>query len=112
LALNFIDYLKKGEFLVPMCTKCGKRAWPPSPSCPKCFGKVVLKKVDKTGILVEFATSHVRGHEGVFGIIEMDGFRLVGSFDGDKKLCNGMKVRLDKCGVNAEGAPFYHFVPK
>jgi hypothetical protein len=42
----------------------------------------------------------------------MNGFRLVGSFDGDKKLCNGMKVRMDKCGVNAEGAPFYHFVPK
>ncbi|AIF83877.1 putative nucleic-acid-binding protein containing a Zn-ribbon [Candidatus Nitrososphaera evergladensis SR1] len=105
----FIEYLKKGEFVVPVCTSCGQKAWPPSPTCPKCFGRTALKKVGKTGTLAEFATSHVRGHEGVFGIVEMDGFRLVGSLDGDKKLRKGVKVKMDRCGVNAEGAPFYHF---
>ncbi|AIC14690.1 hypothetical protein NVIE_004950 [Nitrososphaera viennensis EN76] len=97
--------------MVPVCTLCGKKAWPPSPACPKCFGRTVLKKVEKTGTLVEFSNSYVRGHEGVFGIIEMDGFRLVGSLDDDGKLRKGMKVKMDSCGVNVEGAPFYHFTP-
>ncbi|MEO9364338.1 MAG: zinc ribbon domain-containing protein [Nitrososphaera sp.] len=110
MAPSFVERLKKGEFLVPVCTTCGKRAWPPSPSCPECFGKTALKKVGKIGMLVEFATSYVRGHEGVFGIIEMDGFRLVGSLD-NGNLRKGLKVEMDRCGVDAEGTPFYHFIP-
>ncbi len=79
-------------------------------ACQSCFAKTALKKVAKTGALVEFTHSHVRGHEGAFGIVQMDGFVLVGSFD-DTALQKGMKVRMDKCGVN-DGTPFYHFVPE
>jgi uncharacterized OB-fold protein len=78
--------------------------------CSKCFGRTAPKKVGKTGTLVEFASSYVRNHEGVFGIIDMDGFRLVGSLDGGR-LRKGMKVEMDRFGVNAEGLPFYHFSP-
>lgn len=101
--------MKKGEFAVPVCTKCRKKAWPPSSTCPSCFSKTVLKKVGKTGVLTEFAHSHVRNREGTFGIVKMEGFTLVGSFD-DGELRKGMKVEMDRCGIS-EGTPFYHFVP-
>lgn len=73
----------------------------------------MLKKVAKTGTLAEFATSYVRGHEGTFGVIEMDGFRLIGSLDSSigNGLHRGLKVRMDRCGINEEGSPFYHFSP-
>lgn len=102
--------MKKGEFMVPTCTKCSKKAWPPSDACPSCFAKTVPRKTARKGTLVEFSRSHVRGYEGIFGIVKMDGFTLVGSFD-DADLKKGIKVRMDRCGIN-NGTPFYHFVPE
>lgn len=102
--------MKKGEFFVPVCTKCGKKAWPPAPACASCFSKTALKKMDRAGVLVEFARSHVRGHEGVFGMVQMGGFMLIGSFD-NAKLRKGMKVMMDRCGVS-DATPFYHFTPE
>ena len=61
-------------------------------------------------MLVEFATSHVRGHEGVFGIVQMDGFRLVGSFE-SADLVEGISVRMIECGMK-DGAPYYLFAPE
>lgn len=72
-----------------------------------CYSKTALKKVSGRGVLVEFAASYVRGHEGIFGIIEMDGFRLVGSFD-SVELAEGMKVGMIGCGVR-DGTPYYLF---
>lgn len=94
---------------MPVCTRCGKKAWPPSPTCSACYSKTVLKQVDKKGVLIEFAASHVRGHEGTFGIVQMDGFRLVGSF-GSAKLEEGMRVRMVDCGIR-NGTPYYCFAP-
>lgn len=96
--------------MVPVCTSCGKKAWPPSARCPSCLSKTRFAKVATAGTLVEFAASHVRGREGTFGIVEMDGFRLVGSI-GDAKLREGMKVKMSKCGVGPDGTPYYHFEP-
>ena len=59
------------------------------------------------GVLEELATSHVSGHEGAFGIVKMDGFRVVGSLDG--QLHKGEKVRMTECGVGSDGSPFYRF---
>jgi uncharacterized OB-fold protein len=71
--------------------------------------------VNPHGVLVEFSRSHVRNHEGAFGIVEMaDGFRLVGSFLGDydeAKLEEGMQVKMVRCGTRPDGAPFYEFAP-
>lgn len=97
-------------FKVPVCIRCRKKVWPPSSICPSCYSKTELKKIDRKGVLVEFATSHVRGHEGMFGIVEMDGFRLVGSF-GKTKLVQGMQVRMVDCGVR-DGTPYYLFAPE
>ncbi len=75
-----------------------------------CYSKTALKKVDTKGVLIEFATSHVRGHEGTFGIVKMDGFRLVGSFN-NTELSVGIRVRMVKCGVR-DGTPYYFFAPE
>lgn len=90
-----------------MCKKCGKKAWPPSPTCPECYSKTALKKVSSRGVLVEFAASHVRGREGIFGIVQMDGFRLVGSFE-NAELAQGISVRMVECGIK-DDTPYYLF---
>ena len=106
---EFLDSLKKGEFKIPVCASCKNAAWPPSSHCPRCLMPAPLKRVETTGTLVELANSRMPGKEGAFGIVIMScGIKLVGSFD--KELREGMKVRMDRCGV-ANGAAFYHFVP-
>lgn len=96
--------------MVPVCTSCRKKAWPPSARCPSCLSTTRFAKVGTAGTLVEFAASHFKDRKGAFGIVEMDGFRLVGSL-GDAKLAEGMKVRMTKCGVEPDGTPYYHFQP-
>lgn len=93
-----------------MCKSCGKKAWPPSSTCPACYSKTALKRVSTRGVLVEFATSHVRGHEGVFGIVQMDGFRLIGSFE-SADLKEGIPVCMVDCGMQ-DGTPYYLFAPE
>ncbi|HEX7031927.1 MAG TPA: hypothetical protein VF172_02905 [Nitrososphaera sp.] len=69
-----------------------------------------MKKINTTGILLEFSRSHVKGKEGVFGLVEMSGIRLIGSF-GDHELEEGMKVRMTSCGLKSDGTAFYFFAP-
>ena len=75
--------------------------------CPFCFAETSLELAGRNGKLEELATSHVSGHEGTFGIVRMDGFRLVGSLDGE--LHKGAKVKMTQCGVRPDGFPFYRF---
>jgi uncharacterized OB-fold protein len=107
---EFFEHLRKGEFMLPVCTSCGSKAWPPSSYCPECRSKTSLKKIGRRGTLLEFSLSHVTGKEGVFGLVEISGIRLVGSF-GDHKMKEGMKVRMTKCGLKSDGTAFYFFVP-
>lgn len=60
-------------------------------------------------MLEELADSHVSGREGTFGIIRMDGFRLIGSLD--RTLHRGTRVRMTACGIGPDGSPFYRFAP-
>jgi hypothetical protein len=69
-----------------------------------------LKKIETTGTLIEFTNSHVKGREGVFGLVEMSGIKLVGSF-ADQRLNVGMKIRMTGCGVRPDGTVFYSFAP-
>ena len=107
---EFIDHLKKGEFRIPVCTSCGNKAWPPSRRCQHCLHKTSLRKMKTTGTLIEFSSSHVKGKEGAFGLIEMAGIRLVASL-GDQQLKEGMKVRMSRCGIMPDGTAFYLFAP-
>jgi len=106
---EFLESLKKGEFRIPVCTLCKSKAWPPSGHCPHCLHETLLQKVETTGTLLEFTSSHIKGKEGIFGIIEMSGIKIVGSFD-SLQLKEGMKVKMSGCGVRPDGTAFYHFV--
>src|SRR5688572_30554911 len=75
LMQGFIEHLKKGEFRMPVCNSCGSKAWPPSSRCPHCLSKTSLKKIETTGTLIEFTSSHVKGKEGVFGLVDMSGIK-------------------------------------
>lgn len=108
---EFIEHLKKGEFRMPVCVSCGSKVWPPSHHCPHCLSKTSLKKIKTTGSLIEFTSSRVKGKEGVFGLVEMAGIKLVGSFS-DQQLKEGMKVRMIGCGVKPDGTIFYSFAPE
>ena len=66
--------------------------------------------METNGTLLEFTSSHVKGKEGVFGVVEMSGIKLIGSFGSDQ-LKEGMKVRMTKCGVRPDGTAFYSFAP-
>jgi uncharacterized OB-fold protein len=105
---EFLESLKKGEFKVPVCTLCNSKAWPPSHYCPRCLHETSLQKIDTTGTLLEFTSSYIKGREGIFGIIEMSGIKIVGSFD-SVQLKEGMKVKMSVCGVGPDGTAFYHF---
>ena len=107
---KFIEHLKKGEFRMPTCTLCGASVWPPSHRCSHCLSKTSMKKIDMTGILLEFTSSHIKGKEGVFGVVQMSGIKLVGSFS-TTHLKEGMKVKMKKCGIGTDGTAFYFFMP-
>jgi uncharacterized OB-fold protein len=110
LVQEFIEHLKKGEFRMAVCRSCGIKAWPPYRRCPHCQSKTSLKKIETTGTLIEFTNSHIKGKEGVFGLVEMSGIKLIGSFS-EQQLKEGMKVRMTECGVMPDGTAFYSFAP-
>jgi len=68
-------------------------------------------KIETNGILLEFTNSYVKGKEGIFGLVEISGIKLVGSF-GPHRLREGMKVRMKECGIMPDGTTFYSFVPE
>ncbi|HXG08065.1 MAG TPA: hypothetical protein VNI77_12155 [Nitrososphaera sp.] len=69
-----------------------------------------MKRINTTGTLLEFSRSYVVGKEGVFGLVEMSGIKLIGSFK-DHKLKEGMKVKMTGCGLKSDGTAFYLFAP-
>lgn len=54
--------------------------------------------------------SYLRGAEGCYGLVEMSGIKLIGSFD-ILELKDGLKVRMVRCGVRPDGTPYYFFEP-
>lgn len=107
---EFLDSLKTGEFRVPICKSCRKKAWPPAKLCPVCLSSTSLEKIERIGVVIEFAKSQVKNREGSFGVIDIDGIRLVGALKADK-ISSGMKMRMVACGVSEDCSPFYDFEP-
>jgi uncharacterized OB-fold protein len=104
---KFHDFLRKGEFRVAVCTRCSKKIWPPAEFCCFCFSKTSFKKIEGIGTLIEFTTSHIHGKEELFGIVDIEGIKLIGSLSSNLSI--GMKVRMVECGIRENGSPFYHF---
>lgn len=67
-----------------------------------------MEKIDVTGRLLEFSYSRLTDKEAIFGIVEMSGLRIIGSFD-DAKLKEGMTVKMTECGIKQDGSIFYRF---
>jgi len=72
------------------------------------LGKTSLQRIETTGTLLEFTSSHIRDKEGIFGLVEMSGIRIVGSFD-SSRLEEGIKVKMSGCGVRSDGTTYYNF---
>ncbi|HEV8386651.1 MAG TPA: hypothetical protein VGQ03_03420 [Nitrososphaera sp.] len=67
-----------------------------------------MERIDPIGTLIEFATSNVRNREGVFGLIDIDGIKIVGGLRTEKPSA-GMKMKMSGCGLREDGSPFYDF---
>jgi hypothetical protein len=52
----------------------------------------------------------VKGREGCYGIVEMSGIKLMGSFH-TLEMKEGSKVKMMGCGVMSDGIPYYFFEP-
>lgn len=102
--------LNEGNFLVPVCSSCRNKVWPPSRLCPLCYSETSLEEVETVGTLLEFSKSHIERKEGMFGIVDLGGIKIVGGLKSDR-LKEGMKLRMSACGVREDGSPFYDFEP-
>ena len=102
--------MRRGEFRISICEACDKKIWPPSENCSFCFSKTILKENHEEGKLIEFTRSYMKYSEGVFGVVDICGIRVVGSLSGDP-LWHGMKVKMTKCGISTNGTVFYQFQP-
>jgi uncharacterized protein len=107
---EFIEHLKKGQFRLPVCTSCKVKVWPPSRYCPRCLSKTSIQVTDMCGTLIHFTTSYLKGREGCYGIVEMSGIKLIGSFE-SLEMKEGTKVKMVRCGVMPDGTPYYFFEP-
>jgi hypothetical protein len=59
------------------------------------------------GTLIHFTMSYLKGREGCYGMVEMSGIKLIGSFE-SLEMKEGKMVR---CGVMSDGTPYYFFEP-
>ena len=111
-ASDFYDHLKSGRFMVSICRSCGRASFPVSMLCRHCGSRTRVGKPRTTrGVLLECTRSHVGGIDSQLGYVEMAGIRVVGTFDSDAALKEGMKVKMDSCGLGSDGRPFYLFSP-
>ncbi len=60
--------------------------------------------------MVLFTRSYLKDREGYYGIVEMSGIKLIGSFD-TVEMKEGIKVKMVRCGLAPDGTPYYYFEP-
>lgn len=106
---KFYDFIRRGEFRVAVCKNCSKKIWPPSDFCCDCLFATRLEKIETTGTLIECTTSHIYDNEDLYGVVDMQGIKLIGTLSAN--ISPGMKVRMVGCGILENGSPFYHFDP-
>lgn len=104
---KFHDFIRRGEFRVAVCKRCRKKMWPPTEFCCYCFSRTNLEEIETTGRLIESTTSRIYGKEDLYGVVDMEGIKLIGSLSAN--VTTGMKVRMVKCGIRENGSLFYHF---
>lgn len=106
---KFYYFLRKHEFRVTVCRKCSQKIWPPSRYCFVCFSPTNLEKVGTTGLITEITTSYTEGTGKLYGIVDMQGIKLIGSLSPDASV--GLKVQMTDCGIRENGSLFFNFDP-
>ena len=96
--------------MLPVCNSCNFRMWPPSNYCSRCHSRTALENVETSGILIEYSKSFLPGNEGIYGLVDMSGIRLIATFN-TSELSKGQKVKMVNCGINSDGTAFYLFEP-
>jgi uncharacterized OB-fold protein len=89
---RFWEALERDELLVPLCGSCGRRFFPPMPSCPHCGARnVTLEPATGRGRVYSWVTVHM-ALDATFGddvpytivAVELDeGARMIGRLVGD-----------------------------
>jgi uncharacterized OB-fold protein len=106
---QFLNNLKGSRFAIPYCIRCNSPSWPPIERCNICMSRVKLKRIKTpVGHLIEHTTAYNMSKPVIFGVIELDGIKLVGSLHSVAPYV-GMGLRMINCGVSADGTPFYEF---
>jgi len=75
-----------------------------------CLSNTSLEIINTDGTLLYFTISYLKGMEGCYGLVEMAGIRLIGSFD-TLELKDGLQVKMVRCGEKPDGTPYYIFEP-
>jgi hypothetical protein len=44
-----------------------------------------------------------------FGIVDIEGIKVIGYLDSTVPLCIGTEVIMTRCGISLDGTPFYEF---
>ena len=107
---QFLRCLKDHRFVIPYCSRCGSPVWPPIEKCYNCTFKVKLKRIKAPqGHLIEHTTAYTICGPVMFGVIDIDGIKLVGSLRPSIMPQVGMSVKIVNCGLSSDYTPFYEF---
>lgn len=49
--------------------------------------------------------------EGCYGLVDMAGMKVIGSFDTFLELKEGLQVKMVGCGLKPNGTPYFFFEP-
>ncbi|MGE5634313.1 MAG: hypothetical protein ACM3VV_03710 [Deltaproteobacteria bacterium] len=115
--VNFIENIKRGNFVLPYCRRCKKNIWPPSDNCRLCLGKLSLENCNnKIGKILEIFVSKMMNNNidnKLMILVDIDEVILLGSLSVDrekqeKDSLKGNWVRIKKCGF-IDNKIFYEF---
>jgi uncharacterized OB-fold protein len=105
---EFLDFLSRGKFRIPICNSCNSKIWPPSNICNNCYSKKIrMSKLDTRGKLIEYSSSFI-GNSKKLGLVEMSGIRIIGILI-EENLNPGSAVKLTKCGLDKDNSPYFEF---
>lgn len=105
----FWEAVERGELVVQLCVRCGRRQYPPMPVCARCHSSELTWTLGPEGgrlyswVVVHHPISEIYAAEVPFavGLVECDDFRMVVRMAGDPDgLAVDMEVAL---GVSGSG---------
>jgi hypothetical protein len=61
------------------------------------------------GRLLEYTTAHNISQPVIFGVISINGIKVIGSLISSVSPEMGIEVKMTNCGISRDGTPFYEF---